>query len=50
MGPAEERGAIWEAITATNLLQAGTDILTMRHPKAIEIVRQAIDRLWGQSE
>ena len=50
MGPAAERGAIWEAITATNLMQAGTDILTMRHPKAIEIVKKAIDRLWGQSE
>ncbi len=50
MGGAAERGAIWEAITATNLLQAGADILTMRHPKAIEIVKKAIDRLWGEDE
>jgi len=35
-GPEAERGIIWEAITATALLQAGADILVMRHPKAIE--------------
>ena len=50
MGPATERGAIWEAITASNLLQAGADILTMRHPKAIEIVKKTIDRLWGEGD
>jgi len=44
-GPAEERGPLWEAITATNYLQAGADILVMRHPKAIAIARDAIDRL-----
>lgn len=50
MGSAAERGAIWEAITATNLLQAGADIVTMRHPKAIEIVKKAINRLRGEDE
>ncbi|MBI4972725.1 MAG: acetyl-CoA decarbonylase/synthase complex subunit delta, partial [Candidatus Omnitrophica bacterium] len=30
-----EQGIIWETITATTLIQAGADILVMRHPKAI---------------
>ena len=29
------RGALWEAQTATACLQAGSDILIMRHPKAV---------------
>lgn len=44
-GPAEERGPIWEAMTAILLLQAGTNLLVMRHPKAIELVKQTIDEL-----
>ena len=47
MGAASERGPIWEAVTATNLLQAGADLLVMRHPKAIEIVKKTIGRMWG---
>ncbi len=41
-GSAKERGIIWEAMTAAALLQAGADILVMRHPKAIETVRKLI--------
>lgn len=44
-GPEVERGIIWEAITATALIQAGADILVMRHPLAIEKVRKYIDQL-----
>ena len=44
-GPETERGIIWEAITATALIQAGADILVMRHPKAIEKVNKYIDAL-----
>lgn len=44
-GPESERGPIWEAITVTALLQAGSDILVMRHPKAIEKVNKYIDSL-----
>ena len=46
-GPTAERGVAWEATTATNLLQGGADILVMRHPKAIEIVRKTIGALVG---
>jgi acetyl-CoA decarbonylase/synthase complex subunit delta len=48
-GPAEERGILWEAVTATALLQAGADILLMRHPKAAQIVRGAVQRLTAQT-
>lgn len=44
-GPAGERGPLWEILTATNYLQAGADLLMLRHPKAVEQVRAAIDRL-----
>lgn len=44
-GPESERGPIWETITAVALLQAGADILVMRHPKAIEKVNGYIDEV-----
>ncbi|MCX5701790.1 MAG: CO dehydrogenase/acetyl-CoA synthase subunit delta [Candidatus Omnitrophica bacterium] len=44
-GPESERGIMWEAITATALIQAGADILVMRHPKAIEKVNKYIEDL-----
>lgn len=44
-GPAEERGPMWEAMTAITLLQAGADLLIMRHPKAVALVKQTIDEL-----
>jgi acetyl-CoA decarbonylase/synthase complex subunit delta len=36
-GPTEERGPLWEAMTAMTLLQAGCDLLIMRHPKAVSL-------------
>ncbi len=44
-GSESERGIIWEIVTATALLQAGADILVMRHPKAIEKIDKYIDEL-----
>jgi len=46
-GAAADRGPTWEAITATDLLQGGCDLLVMRHPKAMEAVRQASKQLVG---
>jgi len=40
-----EQGITWETITATALIQAGADILVMRHPKAIEKVNKYIEEL-----
>ncbi|MDD5044679.1 MAG: acetyl-CoA decarbonylase/synthase complex subunit delta [Candidatus Omnitrophica bacterium] len=44
-GPALERGIVWEALTSAAFLQAGADILVMRHPKAIDIVKKNIEEL-----
>jgi acetyl-CoA decarbonylase/synthase complex subunit delta len=44
-GPEAERGPVWEAATATAVLLAGADILVMRHPKAVDIARETIERL-----
>lgn len=46
-GPELERGISWEIITATALIQAGADILVMRHPKAIEKIGEYIETLYG---
>ena len=45
-GPAEDRGPMWEATTAICLLQAGADIIRMRHPKAVATVKNLINRIW----
>jgi acetyl-CoA decarbonylase/synthase complex subunit delta len=47
-GPESERGIVWEALTATALLQAGADILVMRHPQASAKVGQYIGKLFGR--
>lgn len=44
-GDADKRGPMWEAMTAIPLLQAGADLLVMRHPKAISLVKQTIEEL-----
>ncbi len=44
-GNARKRGVMWEVMTAIAMIQAGADILTMRHPEAIRIVRKSIDDL-----
>ncbi len=45
MGDAEQRGIVMEAVTATTLLLAGADVLVMRHPEAVKLVREMIDAL-----
>lgn len=44
-GEQEPRGILWEATTAMALLQAGLDIVVMRHPKAAALVKQNIEEL-----
>jgi acetyl-CoA decarbonylase/synthase complex subunit delta len=44
-GSLEERSIAWEAVTAVSLLVAGSEILIMRHPKAIESVEKVIEEL-----
>lgn len=45
LGKAKERGILMEAITAMLLALAGADILIMRHPDAVELVRKALNEL-----
>jgi acetyl-CoA decarbonylase/synthase complex subunit delta len=42
MGDAKKRGILLEAMSAIILLMAGADILIMRHPDAIKLVREMI--------
>jgi len=44
LGAAGRRGPLWEGLTATSLLPAGADILVMRHPEAIALVKQGIKK------
>ncbi|GAX59752.1 small subunit of corrinoid FeS protein of the CODH/ACS complex AcsD [Candidatus Scalindua japonica] len=44
-GAFAERGIMWEAITATTLIQSGVDIIRMNHPEAVTIVKKHIENL-----
>ena len=44
-GEQEERGILWEATTAMAYLQSGINILVMRHPEALKIIKGNIDDL-----
>ncbi len=48
-GDLEQRGIAWEAVTAIALMQAGADILVMRHPKAVALTKKAIADLMATS-
>jgi acetyl-CoA decarbonylase/synthase complex subunit delta len=41
-----EQGIIWEVLTATALIQAGADLLIMRHPEAIKKTNKYINNLF----
>jgi acetyl-CoA decarbonylase/synthase complex subunit delta len=45
LGDAKKRGILIEAMSATLLLLAGADVLIMRHPDAIKLVREMISDL-----
>jgi len=45
-GNSIKRGILWEAGTAVALLQAGADILVMRHPEAIKAISEHIEQLY----
>lgn len=46
-GPADLRGPAWEAVAATDYLQGGADVLVLRHPKAVEVVRNWIKEFFN---
>ena len=41
-GEKEQRSLVWEGITATSLLNAGADIVVLRHPKTVEMIKATI--------
>ena len=45
LGDAKKRGILLEAMSAMVLLLAGADILVMRHPEAIKLIREMITEL-----
>jgi len=45
LGDVKKRGILMEAMSATVLLLAGADVLVMRHPDAIKLVREMIAEL-----
>ncbi len=44
-GDWERRSINWELITAGTLLQAGADILVLRHPKTVSLMKRTIEKL-----
>ncbi len=45
LGDAAKRGILMEAITAVDLLIAGADVVVMRHPEAVKLVRNYIAKM-----
>ena len=46
-GDQEKRAIIWEKLTAMGLLNAGANIIVLRHPKTVEDVKVAINKLFA---
>ena len=48
LGDARKRGILMEAMSTMVLLMAGGNVMIMRHPEAIKLVRQMIDQLTAE--
>ncbi|MBI4287117.1 MAG: acetyl-CoA decarbonylase/synthase complex subunit delta [Chloroflexi bacterium] len=44
-GEQEQRAILWEKITAIGLLNAGANVIVLRHPRTVEDVKAAINKL-----
>ncbi len=42
-GNAKLRGVLWETTTAADLLAAGADVLVLRHPDSVRVLKKIID-------
>ncbi|GAB6151703.1 acetyl-CoA decarbonylase/synthase complex subunit delta [Desulfosporosinus burensis] len=47
-GDLEDRGLLWEAVTASGVLQVGASILVMRNPAAVKVVQKNIADMFNQ--
>jgi acetyl-CoA decarbonylase/synthase complex subunit delta len=45
LGDPAKRGILMEAITAVDLLIAGADVVTLRHPEAVKLVKNYIAKM-----
>lgn len=45
LGDPEKRGIMMESVAATCYLMAGSDVLILRHPESVRLVRAFIDRM-----
>lgn len=43
------RSRLWETMTATSLVEAGADIVVLRHPDAVIALRKAVERLMAKT-
>jgi acetyl-CoA decarbonylase/synthase complex subunit delta len=44
-GDLQLRSAYWEIATAMSLMCAGSELIVLYHPKAMEVVRKNLDEL-----
>jgi acetyl-CoA decarbonylase/synthase complex subunit delta len=42
-GNVKTRGILWETVTATDLLTAGADVLILRHPESVRVLKKVIE-------
>lgn len=49
-GDLENRGVLWEAVTASGVLQVGASILVMRNPTAVRLVQKNIADLMNNQD
>ncbi len=47
-GNIEKRAIAWEVVTATALLESGADIVVLRHPKTVKVIRDTIAKLMAR--
>jgi acetyl-CoA decarbonylase/synthase complex subunit delta len=45
-GSLYERAVMWEAVTACSFLLSGAELIIMRHPKAVEVVKRFINDIF----
>ncbi len=45
MGDARVRGVLWETVSAADVLAAGADIMILRHPDSVRVMKKIIDEV-----
>lgn len=48
-GDIKKRGILWEAITGLSFLVAGCNVLVMRHPASMKLLKEVISELMGEN-